>query len=215
MGTKNNPSKFDCYANAFPDEPMFVLLARDRHAAGLVLLWAMLRERECEDPAVLAEARECADAMASFIKQTKGRPPADVLAELLNKPHLKDFARALQLEAHHQVGRWGSEHDEGKTPGDWFWLIGYLAQKAMMSQLAGDKDKALHHCITTASAMANWHAAIAGTDPRMRPGIAPPGQMRDADVALLERAIEVLAERSPTTGAGVKEAFARIIGRGA
>lgn len=29
MGTKNNPGKFDCYDAALPDEPMFVLLARD------------------------------------------------------------------------------------------------------------------------------------------------------------------------------------------
>lgn len=32
MGTKNNPGAFDCYANAEPDEPMFVLLGRDKHA---------------------------------------------------------------------------------------------------------------------------------------------------------------------------------------
>ncbi|HAW11807.1 MAG TPA: aspartate decarboxylase, partial [Chloroflexi bacterium] len=29
MGTKNNPGKFDCYDDAHPDEPMFVLLGRD------------------------------------------------------------------------------------------------------------------------------------------------------------------------------------------
>jgi hypothetical protein len=29
MGTKSNPGPFDCYAKAEPDEPMFVLLARD------------------------------------------------------------------------------------------------------------------------------------------------------------------------------------------
>ena len=26
---KENPGRFDCYANALPDEPMFVLLARE------------------------------------------------------------------------------------------------------------------------------------------------------------------------------------------
>lgn len=36
MGTKNNPGRYDCYANAEPDEPMFVLLGHDRHAATLV-----------------------------------------------------------------------------------------------------------------------------------------------------------------------------------
>ena len=39
MGTKNNPGEFDCYANAEPDEPMFVLLARDVLAPGIVDEW--------------------------------------------------------------------------------------------------------------------------------------------------------------------------------
>ena len=43
MGTKNNPGKFDCYANAEPNEPMFVLLARDRLAGHLVSLWSKVR----------------------------------------------------------------------------------------------------------------------------------------------------------------------------
>lgn len=45
MGTKNNPGKFDCYAAALPDEPYFILLARDPDAPMLVELWAYLRER--------------------------------------------------------------------------------------------------------------------------------------------------------------------------
>lgn len=65
MGTKNNPGAFDCYANAAPDEPMFVLLGRDKHAPTLVWLWATLRELDDEDPAVVLEARQClADMLA-------------------------------------------------------------------------------------------------------------------------------------------------------
>lgn len=63
MGTKNNPGEFDCYQNAKPDEPMFVLLGRDRHAAGLVRLWALLRHKAGEDEAVVQEALRCADTM--------------------------------------------------------------------------------------------------------------------------------------------------------
>jgi hypothetical protein len=52
---------------------------------------------------------------------------------------------------------------------DWFWLIGYLAGKALASHIAGDIDKALHH-ITAAAALCNWHSAVLGkTD--MRPGL--------------------------------------------
>lgn len=43
MGTKNNPGKFDCYTKAEPDEPMFVLLARDPLAPILVNLWVRLK----------------------------------------------------------------------------------------------------------------------------------------------------------------------------
>lgn len=66
MGTKNNPGSFDCYANAHPDEPMFVLLGRDRHAPSLVRLWAFMREKAGEDPAKVAEASACADAMEKW-----------------------------------------------------------------------------------------------------------------------------------------------------
>lgn len=78
-------------------------------------------------------------------------------------------------EAAHQRGRWASDHDSGKSPADWFWLIGYLAQKAMTAQMTGNTDKALHHCISTAAALNNWHAAISGANSDMRPGIAGPG----------------------------------------
>jgi hypothetical protein len=66
MGTKNNPGVFDCYAAAEPDEPMFVLLGRDRHAAALVNLWATMREIDGEDAAKVAEAGACADAMVAY-----------------------------------------------------------------------------------------------------------------------------------------------------
>ena len=44
MGTKNNPGRFDCYANADRDEPMFVLLGRDVHAHSAVRKWSDDRE---------------------------------------------------------------------------------------------------------------------------------------------------------------------------
>lgn len=67
MGTKNNPGKFDCYANALPDEPMFVLLARDPIFFDLVHLWAQRRQHDIEcgdrpdsDRLMVGEAEECA-----------------------------------------------------------------------------------------------------------------------------------------------------------
>lgn len=66
MGTKNNPGAFDCYANADADEPMFVLLGRDKHAPTLVWLWATLRELDGEEPATVREARECCAQMMEW-----------------------------------------------------------------------------------------------------------------------------------------------------
>jgi hypothetical protein len=66
MGSKASPGKFDCWHNAEPDEPLFVLLARDRHAPTLVWLWAVLRELDEEDTAKVKEARECAVAMIDW-----------------------------------------------------------------------------------------------------------------------------------------------------
>lgn len=72
MGTKNNPGKYDCYANAEPDEPMFVLLARDRFASALVRSWATMRNASGENPEKVEEAFACAAAMDEW--RRKNRP---------------------------------------------------------------------------------------------------------------------------------------------
>lgn len=90
---------------------------------------------------------------------------------LLNTPHTADWFEGVKLEAGHQIQRWGSDHDAGKGPADWFWLIGYLAQKAMTSQMAGNEEKARHHTISTGAALLNWFRAITGDSNAMRPGI--------------------------------------------
>lgn len=63
MGTKNNPGAYDCYENAGPDEPMFILLGRDKFAPTLVELWAHARESDCEAMDKVTEARDCVAAM--------------------------------------------------------------------------------------------------------------------------------------------------------
>lgn len=72
MGTKASPGAFDCYDKAEPDEPMFVLLARDPDAPLLVLLWARIRRRAGEDPDKVAEAEACADAMRTWKDKRDG-----------------------------------------------------------------------------------------------------------------------------------------------
>ena len=100
------------------------------------------------------------------------------LNDIINSPQKDDFIRAVSTEAEHQRQRWGSSHDSGKTPADWFWLIGYLAGKALHAHISGNKEKAEHHIITTAAACANWHKSMFGkTD--MRPGIDGESIMAD------------------------------------
>jgi hypothetical protein len=95
------------------------------------------------------------------------------LEAILNTPEVEDWAKGCRLEAAHQRERWGVDHDAGKSPFDWFWLVGYLAQKAAASAVAGDTEKAKHHTISTGAALANWHLALCGADTQMRPGIGP------------------------------------------
>lgn len=111
MGTKDNPGEFDCYAKAAPDEPMFTLLARDKHAPTLVWLWATLRELDGEDPAKVEEARNCVADMLAYAKE-HGRPVVGIgqaglaaVAELIraanysvrNAPPDADFRTLMRL----------------------------------------------------------------------------------------------------------------------
>lgn len=108
------------------------------------------------------------------------RAERDRLLAVVNSPEVVNFLRGVHLEAVHQVERWGTAHDRAKRPADWFWLVGYLAGKALHAAVAGDVDKARHHCISTAASLYNWHSAIAGRDVRMCPGSSDVAQIVDA-----------------------------------
>ena len=79
MGTKNNPGDFDCYSNALPDEPMFVLLARDPDAAEATRYWAGLRARRIDqgkapssDEPMVSEALRCVENMQTWRRENDG-----------------------------------------------------------------------------------------------------------------------------------------------
>lgn len=83
MGTKSNPGLYDCYAHAAPEEDMFILLGRDRHASALVRLWALMREKEGEPAEVVAETRATADKMEAYCRERGKIPlPLDSLLSL-------------------------------------------------------------------------------------------------------------------------------------
>ena len=106
-----------------------------------------------------------------------------------------EITLGVVLEAAHQRLKWGTSHDEGKTAEDWIFLMGYLAGEAARAKKDGNLDKAKHHCISAAAAMANWHAQILGTSDEMRPGIMPPEQP-SPDKLILDRDIQTHTFRS-------------------
>jgi hypothetical protein len=138
---------------------------------------------------LLVEAKQQREAVRA------AKEMADRLSALVNSPELHDFSKAVVLEAAHQRERWGADHDAGKGPGDWLWLIAHLCTRALehhkeaerltdnaaMSDhpptfhavISHHREKAMHHTITAAAALANWHAFVAGKHTGMRPGIDP------------------------------------------
>lgn len=78
MGTKTDPGRYDCYHKAAPDEPMFVLLARDPLAPTLVRLWADLTySRAGNGAAKSAEAKRVAADMDTWRTITVRRVAAE------------------------------------------------------------------------------------------------------------------------------------------
>lgn len=100
MGTKNNPGDFDCYANAEPDEPMFVLLGRDPTAFLIVSIWHAVK-KEMRDSGTskisdekLDEARACAIALKEWAKkQGKNTDAADAAFNRVVHRMIKDLHR--------------------------------------------------------------------------------------------------------------------------
>ena len=142
-------------------QPLAWARARAVTAPGTGLLGLTLDEHQ----KILSAVTTQAEAIA--IGHGLGRE-VERLRGLLNTPEIQDFSKAVVLEALHQRERWGS----GKTDADWFWLLGFLAGKALHNP-GDDPKKKLHRIITIAAAAANWHAAVQGQT-NMRPGILPP-----------------------------------------
>jgi len=113
---------------------------------------------------------------------------AKEMKRAIDKPEVRDFLKGVETEAAHQRVRWAAS-DGGKTDADWFWLVGYLAGKALAFP-----EKRLHHTISAAAALFNWHLATLGqTD--MRPGIADPESSQEVRA-------EVERPRPSVTGDG-------------
>jgi len=85
MGTKANSGKYDCYAKAADDEPIFTLRANNYLSPLLVRLWRDLYEMYSPifDQAKSDEATQCALDMEAW--RTKDRLAKSMLS---NRPYL-------------------------------------------------------------------------------------------------------------------------------
>ena len=94
----------------------------------------------------------------------------DRLKALMSNSQTERFLEATRTEIAHQLQHWSAIHDRAKEPQAWFWLTRYLADRALRAHNDGALALALHHTISSAAALANWHAAISMADARMPPG---------------------------------------------
>lgn len=99
-------------------------------------------------------------------------PLADALSELIDTPHTGEFFESVRMESAHQVKRWGTEHDEGKEPTDWLWLLGHLAGKAVVLP-----EKRKHHIISSAAVLLNWYRRETGDSAAFQPGVTEPKEV--------------------------------------
>lgn len=77
MSTKECPGDFDFYRKARGDEPIFVMLGRDKHAPQLVELWARIRDEVGDDPEQVNDARKCANDMRKYRYAKRGAPTCE------------------------------------------------------------------------------------------------------------------------------------------
>ncbi len=84
---------------------------------------------------------------------------AERLKKLIWTPHIEDFLVAVRIEAAHQRDRWGDAHDKMKEDTDWFWTLCWLSGKAVRFE---SQEKRLHHLITSAALLLNWHRFATG-----------------------------------------------------
>lgn len=110
----------------------------------------ILRAENRELRFVLAKLRQ--DYAASELMLEGARQERDDLRALLNAPETRDFVEAVKREAAHQ--RTLDHRDETKTDAEWMWTVGWLIAKAVH---ATTLEKRLHHLVTSAAALANWH----------------------------------------------------------
>lgn len=82
------------------------------------------------------------------------------IEKLVNSPEINDFLKGVQLEAVHQVQRWGIENEEASPPHHFILVFAKLLGKMSTDVFDRDVEKFKHHCIAVAAEMHNIHRQI-------------------------------------------------------
>ena len=104
MGTKNNPGEFDCYENAEPDEPIFVLSARDPSAPLIVRQWAFhYKDRKiangtCDDAAD-PEVRRSHPVLSRYARLAETEGAVSLFAAPQPEPPKEGTMKIIRLAA--------------------------------------------------------------------------------------------------------------------
>lgn len=92
-------------------------------------------------------------------ENTQLKARVEELEGLLHSMPVAEFIESVRIEAGYQKTIW-PDQDKDKTAWDWFWALGYLSGKALQAEKIGDRTKYLHHLVTSAALLANWHEAV-------------------------------------------------------
>jgi hypothetical protein len=114
MSTKQDPGEFDCYAKLAPDEPYFVLRAKDPLAPALIELWAEQRRVQYGVYPKLDEAVACAEQMRAWKRQhPEARPTVPLTRPEQHMLRLKDrlatIINAMRANPEHRVRSYAQE----------------------------------------------------------------------------------------------------------
>lgn len=100
MSTKQNPGKHDCYSKAEPDEPYFMILARDVTAPEDIRHWILQQQMldrlgiKKMDPDQIAEAYACIPEMERWYRDYQSRKAMAALEfDHLGHPTTGEHAR--------------------------------------------------------------------------------------------------------------------------
>jgi len=147
---------------------MFIILGLDIHAPALIRLWALMREREGEDPEVVAEALGCATIMEDEA-QAKGKV-------VLSLDAILSLAASLKAERSPGTPQNAQEGAEPVSPLGYTLREGQIVcsgrgRPARLVKIFGDSDKTDEKVRGMANIQVPGHGVTTVTYATLRPAL--------------------------------------------